>query len=323
MKAMVRPGIDTLIQVISPSLPLYIHTHDFPDHDAVASAYALSILLAKYDIHATVSYSGDIQSYSLEHIIDLLEIPIHALDMEQTEPIQIIAIDGISSKIQRSPLAAHIIAFIDHHAVLPPDQYKYMDVRTEYGACSTIIWDYYRQAGLSCEKNIATILLLGIMMDTAFMTRSVTQSDLAAFNELFFTGDWKLASRVLRNSLSFADATVFQEAIEVCVVEQGVAFIMLKKKYISEVIALVADFFLGFREFNFVLVCARTQDEYRISVRSENYEWRCNQVLQTALKGIGTGGGHAQMGGGSIMANKFPGEETLRQRFLTALKEQT
>ena len=46
---------------------------------------------------------------------------------------------------------------------------------------------------------MATALLMGIMMDTAYMTRGVAAVDLAAFSGLFFMGDWESAAYILRN----------------------------------------------------------------------------------------------------------------------------
>ena len=41
--------------------PVYIQTHNFPDHDAVASANALGFLLEQQGIPCTLIYEGIIQ----------------------------------------------------------------------------------------------------------------------------------------------------------------------------------------------------------------------------------------------------------------------
>jgi nanoRNase/pAp phosphatase (c-di-AMP/oligoRNAs hydrolase) len=83
--------------------------------------------------------------------------------------------------------------------------------------------------------------------------------------------------------------------------------------------ALVADFFLGLREIHFAVVLEPDRDVYRLSVRSEDNARPADVVIRRALDGIGSGGGHVHMGGGSIPRDLFPGEQGLRNRFLRAM----
>ena len=156
------------------------------------------------------------------------------------------------------------------------------------------------------------------MMDTGFMTRGVSEPDLDAFTELFFKGDWRMGSRLLKNSLSLRDLGLFREAINACVVAGDFCFVPVTKECTQEVMALVADFFLGLREISFVVVVEPDREEYRLSVRSEDSDRPADVIIRTALDGIGAGGGHIHMGGGSIPRDLYPGEEGLRKRFVEA-----
>jgi hypothetical protein len=42
-------------------------------------------------------------------------------------------------------------------------------------------------------------------------------------------------------------------------------------------------------------------------------------LIRKAIHGIGSGGGHMHMGGGSIPGELFPGEQAVRQRFIQAM----
>lgn len=48
---------------------IFIQTHDYPDHDAVASAFALQRLLGHFGVASRLVYSGDIQRESLLQMI--------------------------------------------------------------------------------------------------------------------------------------------------------------------------------------------------------------------------------------------------------------
>ncbi len=313
-------GVDELVSHLDASKPVYIQAHDFPDHDAVASAFGLMHLLESRGVGSSLCYGGTIQSESLSEAIKLLEVPIYSTRLLAfDDDAQLILVDGFIGNRNMTGLPGTVVAVIDHHK--PPEEpdCAYHDIRPDYGSCSTIFYEYFRGADVPMKKSVATMLLMGLMMDTAFMTRGVAPIDLEAFSTLYFQGDWETGSRLLKNSLSLSDLGLFREAINSCEVADDFAFIMLEQECTSEAMALVADFFLGLRELHFVCVVEPDRDEYRISVRSEDSARPSDVVLRRALKGLGSGGGHVHMGGGSIPRDLFPGEQGLRKRFLQAM----
>ena len=313
-------GIQELIQVLDPDRQVVIQAHDFPDHDAVASAYGLSSLLQVNGIENLLCYGGQVQSASLSDAIERLKIPIlSASDSEIHEDAQVIIVDGFVGNRNMAGIPGEVIGVIDHHS--PPEEptVPYHDIRTHYGACSTIIYEYYKISSVEMTRQVATALLMGLMMDTAFMTRGVQEIDLEAFSTLFFRGDWELGTRLLKNSLSIKDLSVFRQAINESTLAGDFCYVPIQNECSTEVMALVADFFLGLREIHFVVVVDPSRDEYRISVRSEDNRRPSDVIIRRALDGIGAGGGHVHMGGGSIPRDLFPGEENLRKRFMKAM----
>ena len=53
---------------------VYIQTHNFPDPDAIASAYGLQQLLRSQGLDSTICYEGKIERYNTNHIIEALGI---------------------------------------------------------------------------------------------------------------------------------------------------------------------------------------------------------------------------------------------------------
>jgi nanoRNase/pAp phosphatase (c-di-AMP/oligoRNAs hydrolase) len=313
--------IQKLLEAVDRNKPLIIQAHDYPDHDAVASAYALGELFNHLGIQTKLCYSGSIQSESLKAAIDLVHIPIGScsgLDINKNS--QIIVVDGFAGNTNVTITEGSIIGVVDHHHPPSKPDLPYIDVREHIGSCSAMIYGYYRDLGVPIKKETATSLLMGIMMDTAFMTRGVAREDMDAFSGVYFLGDWELGSRILKNSLSLNDLPVFKEAIETHLVDNYFCFAVVRKECTPEVLALLGDFFLGIREIHFVVVVVFDRDEYRISVRSEDVSRPADEVIRKAISGIGTGGGHLYMGGGSIPHDLFPGEQGLRKRFLNALE---
>lgn len=314
--------LSTLVERLDPDHPVIVQAHDFPDHDAVATAFALAELLRSRGIHASLCYGGTIQSESLQDAIAALAVHIRSVAETPISPeAQLIVVDGFAGNSNMTGVPGRLLAVIDHHPPPWKPDCEFADIRVGYGACSTILFEYYRDAGADMSDRVATALLMGVMMDTAFMTRGVSRMDLDAFDVLFRRGDWQLAARLLRNSLSLSDLSAFRQAIDACMVARDFCFIVLPGEYPPEVMALIADFFLGLREVRFVVVVSGDRDEYRFSVRSEDNERPCDVIIHRAIHGIGSGGGHMHMGGGSIPRDLYPGDEGLRKKFIAAFED--
>lgn len=315
--------VASLVAVLDRSRPVIVQAHDFPDHDAIGTAFAIAELLTLEGFETTSAYGGLIQSASLQDAVDALEIEVRPLSaVPRIERAQIVIVDGFAGNANVASHGGELCAVIDHHPPPSEPDTPYADIREAYGACASIAWEYWSETGREIPRRVATALLMGIMMDTAFMTRGVGTPDLDAFDALFRIGDWERAARLLRNSLSLTDLGTFRHAIDACTVAEDFAFVALEGPFTPEVVALVADFFLSMREIEFVVVVAGDRDQYRVSVRSEDAARPCDLVVQTALDGIGSGGGHIHMGGGSVPRDLYPGNEGLRRRFLVAFDPQ-
>ncbi len=310
---------DNLLATLDSDRQVVIQAHDFPDHDAVGAAYALASLLSARGIQAVLSYGGAIQSDSLAEEIELLEIPIKSASQAGIDAdAQIVVVDGFVGNSNIAGLPGEVIGVIDHHVPPSPPPTLFHDIREDMGSCCTIVYQYVRDSQIQIDRSVATALLVGLMMDTGFMTRGVSKYDIEAFSDLFFRGDWQTGTRLLKNSLSVRDLGLFREAINECVVAEDFGYVPLNKECTQEVMALVADFFLGLRELSFVVVVEPDREEYRMSVRSEDPDRPADVIIKRALEGIGTGGGHLHMGGGSVPRDLYPGEEGLRKRFMDA-----
>ncbi|MFP4363308.1 MAG: DHH family phosphoesterase [Spirochaetia bacterium] len=316
--------VDQLLSCIDKEKPLFIQTHNYPDHDAVACAFGLHRFLLHHNIQATMCYVGEMQSASLLAMIEKLEIFIvPASQANITEDSQIILVDGFIGNTNVESLSATEIGVIDHHDPPQEPKVQFHDIRTEYGSCSSIIYEYYTAAGVEVPENVATALLIGLMMDTDFMTRAVSIHDLNAFYHLFEVGDWVTGSYLLKNSLSKKDVPTFQDALKACEYEGDTVFVFLPNDCSAELTGILADFFLRMREIHFVVLGVPGEKQYKISIRSEDPSRPASVVVRKALQGIGFGGGHIHMGGGVIPYERLPEFQKLKQSFLSSMKNKS
>lgn len=280
---------------------VYIQTHNFPDHDAVASGYGLKHLLEHKGITSHLIYEGSIQRDSLVALIDHLKIPInHASEHPIKEEDKIIIVDGCKGNKNVTDLIGDEVAVIDHHEVISPDDVKYSDIRPEYGACSSIIYSYYQELGYEIPPDICTALLCGLNVDTLQLTRGADEADVITFSGLYTKADIAYVNSNLRNHIQEKDLNFYRSALDNVRIQNKFAFCYFKDGCNQNLLGIIGDFFLALKEVDFVFLCARNNSQINFSLRSEKPEWNSAIIIQDILKGIGFGGGHADMAGGII-----------------------
>jgi nanoRNase/pAp phosphatase (c-di-AMP/oligoRNAs hydrolase) len=309
-----------LLRLLRGARRIYIQTHDFPDHDSVASAFALGRLLAALNIPSRITYIGDVQRESLQSMIDALHIDMHRCERYSIcSRDRVIIVDGCKGNRNVSHLPAPELAVIDHHAVEDPEDIDYHDIRADYGACSTIIYSYYRQMGVAVPAPVATALLIGISMDTAQLTRGVGPADVEAYSELYALADIRLVTAVVASHVQPRELGFYRAALENVTVKSRFAFCFLPSGCSQNLMGTLADFFLGLRDVDFVALCARNEGNVNFSVRCRNADWSASQIVQEVLNGVGLGGGHRHMAGGSIKDVELFDVADIYRRFCTCL----
>lgn len=290
---------------------IFIQTHNFPDHDSVASAYGLSELLLRFGIKSYITYKGEIQRDSLVKMIESLNINISKYEEFHIKPKdKIIVIDGCKGNSNVEELDGDEILVIDHHEVKEPENVRYVDIRSSYGACSTIICTYYKEIGEQISRDVATALMIGLNMDTAQLTRGVSKEDVDAFHFLYTKANMNLVNSILRNYIKTTDLNFYKFLLNKIKFNSSVAFCFFENGCNQNLLGILGDFVLSLEEIDFVILCAKNNDIINFSVRNEKRELNAAVIIQEVLKGIGFGGGHMDMAGGVIKdISKFNEEE--------------
>jgi nanoRNase/pAp phosphatase (c-di-AMP/oligoRNAs hydrolase) len=309
-----------LLDVIGERRPVYVQTHDFPDCDAVASAFGMQRLLASVRVPSRIVHGGDIQRDSLRRMIHELGIEVvSASDVSMTSADPIVIVDGCKGSRNVSELPGDEVAVIDHHDVKSPDNVPFVDIRPDYGACATVIHDYFRGFSVEIDREVATALMIGINMDTALLTRQVSAEDIQAYADLYTRADVTLENSILRNSIQTKDLQFYRHALANVEVRDAVAFCWFPDGCNQNLLGILGDFFISLEEADFVVLCARNDSVINISVRSERDDWNASRIVQAALEGVGFGGGHADMAGGLIRGARELDGPALLARFRRAL----
>lgn len=320
--------MDKLMELIEfcRTKKVYIQTHDFPDMDAIASAFGLQRLLAYYGIPSTICYQGRIDKLSTRRMTELLDIEIvpYARIADKMQPEDpIICVDSQKRGGNITDFAGHEVACIDHHPTYTDESYLYANIRM-VGSCATLIAEYYQKLGAPLDRDVATALLYGLKMDTAQFSRGVTTLDIEMFKFLFPLADTKTLTALEKNALELTDLKAIGTAIKNIEVQEKIGFASIPFECPDALIALVADFILYLQEVEVAVVYAYRAKGIKFSVRSEEPAIHAGELARLALEDIGNGGGHEEMAGGGIRGGSVrrlgaDPDAAIRTLFLDAL----
>jgi len=309
-----------LLSIIGARRPVYVQTHDFPDCDAVATAFGLQVLLGGSGVPSRIVFAGDLQRDSLRRMIHDLGIevePAAGIRIDPRDPIVIV--DGCKGSKNVTDLPGDEIAVIDHHDVRTPENVAFVDIRPGLGACATLIFSYFQEERREIPREVATALMIGINMDTALLTRQVSTEDIQAYADLYTRADVRLENSILRNSIQTRDLDFYRHALANVRIGDRVAFCWFPEGCNQNLLGILGDFFIALEEAEFVVLCAHNASVINVSVRSERDTWNASRIVQEALDGIGFGGGHADMAGGIIRDARGIDGAQLHARFRRAL----
>ncbi|MBN2617684.1 MAG: DHH family phosphoesterase [Spirochaetales bacterium] len=294
--------IDELVnKLIKSEKKVYIQTHDFPDPDAVASAFGLQEFLSIYGIFSEIVYCGEIQREALKKMISILGIKIFKNNEKIiTSSDYVIIVDGCKWSKNVTDLGGHEIAVIDHHLVDEPDDVEFIQINKDLGSCSTIITSYYMEKSMDIPINAATALKTGISRDTDLLTRKVTELDINAYHYLFNYANNEVVNSLLRNNIQLSDFNFFSKTIGELHRKDNIAWYYFKDGCESNLMGIIGDFILSTEEIELSILFANNGDSISISIRSEDPNINAAEVVRLITKEIGAGGGHSQMAGGII-----------------------
>jgi len=280
---------------------IFIQTHNFPDPDALGSAYGLSRLLEHFHVRSTLCYDGKIDTLSTRRILQEFKIEIYSKNQlrEMTEESPIILVDTQKEAGNVTDLIGDEIACIDHHPTVTDIEYRFKDVRM-VGACCTIIAEYFQKFNIIPDKPTATALLYGIKMDTNQFTRGVTEPDIEMYAFLNPYIDEASLRTVSSNTLEFSDLSAFGAVFQTIRVFEKIGIAYIPFSCPDALIAMTSDFILSLNEVDFVIVYSKRDTGWKFSVRSEDENLDAGEIIHEALLGMGSGGGHACMAGGMI-----------------------
>lgn len=316
----------TLVSILK-NHTVFIQTHNFPDPDAISSAFGLQQFLSHYGINASLCYDGRIDRLSSKKMLDTFGITMFSQTelSHMKESDYIVLVDSQKMNSNVTDFIGEEIACIDHHPIFFPYNYEYSDIRP-VGACASIIASYYRDTETPISPECAAALAYGIKMDTADFTRGTTRLDTDMLSYLFPHANWSLLNNMYSNTMEFDDLRAYGAAIQNIKIYDRTGFAFIPFNCAQALIAIISDFILSLDVVDVAIVYAMQTDGIRFSIRSEDNRVHAGILISHILDGLGSGGGHPSMAGGMIPNDhlKLLGENlhnTIHTLFMNGIAE--
>ena len=229
---------------------------DYPDPDAISSAWAHQMIAARYAIESDIMYEGRISHQENLALVQLTDIDLvrynEGDDLSQYKGTVFVDNQGTTSALTDRFEAAGVkpLLIVDHHERQDRIEAELTDIR-KIGATATIYTQYIREGLLELNKSdiqhvrLATALMHGIRSETSGLIRGREEEMEAATFLTRFT-DFSMLEDILSVKRSKQVMDVIRQALENREIREsysisGVGFLRMEDR---DSIPQAADFLL-------------------------------------------------------------------------------
>ena len=201
MKAAEKTGskLQKLTELFTGKAYLLVVMQDTPDPDSLAAAVALRRLAKSLaNLQCSLAYGGMVGRGENRALVKYLGLNLRPCDEIDYEKYDLVAMvdtqPGTGNNSLPETVTPNIV--IDHHPIRRQTRTAaFTDVRSGYGAASTILVEYLIEAGITPDTPLATALSNCSSMSVSWSSPSVTTT-----RTLSSLAPWSKASREMRSA---------------------------------------------------------------------------------------------------------------------------
>lgn len=274
---------------------LAILMYGSPDPDAVASAMALREIINQTKPLAKCVFvaTEPVIRYQNAEFIGEMKVEIRMLDGIDLKAFRLIAVvDAQPTFFGETLLGIKPQIVLDHHPCKTVWHASLADVRSDYGALSTIMTEYLLAARVKIPKRLYTALLYGIRSDTNNFERDASLEDIGAYYLNFMRANRQLIRRIELNQIPDRFLKYYDYAYHHKRRYRDRVICFLGAVESADVCVQVADFHLRIINVYYVIIAGIVKDRLIIIFRGDGYRQDCGSIAIKAFGNIGNAGGH-------------------------------
>jgi nanoRNase/pAp phosphatase (c-di-AMP/oligoRNAs hydrolase) len=293
---------------------------DYPDPDAISSAWAHKMIAARFGIECDILYEGRISHQENLALVQLTDVELvrydESCDLKQYLGTVFVDNQGTTSKLtdRFEALGVKPLVIVDHHEPQNRLEAEFTDIR-KIGATATVYTEYIREGLLELKKNdpqcvmLVTALMHGIRSETSGLVRADPE-EMEAATFLTYLVDHSMLEDVLSVKRSKQVMDIIRLALGNRIIQDsysvsGVGYLRVEDR---DSIPQAADFLLTEENVHTAIVYGiiiKSDREMVIgSMRTNKVTLNPDEFLKEALGAMETGryygGGRRGAGGFEI-----------------------
>ncbi|KAF3887889.1 MULTISPECIES: DHH family phosphoesterase [Nostocales] len=252
---------------------------DFPDPDALSSAWTYQLIAQQYDIKCDIVYAGALSHQENIALVKLTNLPAQRWTLQTLKGKDLpssyqgfVLIDNQGTTSQLMPVVENagipLVAIIDHHSLQSDIKSDFVDIRPSVRATATIFTQYLQAGLLSLDSSInqhvkcATALMHGLRSDTNRLMQAQEDDFMAAaYLSRFY--DAQLLNAVLQANRSKRVMDVIERSLKNRIVQNnfsiaGVGYLRYDDR---DAIPQAADFLVTEENVHTAVVYGIVHDE--------------------------------------------------------------
>lgn len=295
--------------------PLLILTHDFPDPDALASAYALKHIGHRaFGIRSRIVYRGIIGRSENRNMVHILRLPVHRLKPGEMHKYEHVALVDTQPEFENNPFPEGRTAtiVIDQHPSISTTSAECSVIDTDCGATSVVMAKTLLKLNVDIPERLATALSYGIITDTLNFSRAARSDTIRTYLAILPFADMRKLARIQTPEHDKLYFTTLKLAITKARACNGLIVCHLGNVVNPDVVSQIADFLLSYKRGKVTFTTGRYRDALHVSLRAKKSLFHAGRVLRQCLGNPEDAGGHGQIAGGSLKLSN-PNERTWRR----------
>jgi nanoRNase/pAp phosphatase (c-di-AMP/oligoRNAs hydrolase) len=251
---------------------LLIALRGHPDPDGIACALTQAHLAQRYGVaQTTIAYCHDLSHRENRALVKLLGLELRKIksvrEVGRVDYLAFVDAHELDNDLADAS-DVEVLTIVDHHRAASPPKARFVDMRLDVGATSTIFAEYLQELAqldpdVEEDRRIATALMHGLATDTDdfMLARS---ADFRAASQIIEVCDRDLLQDLSRRLIAPTAMDVIARALQALVVRRN--FAMAGVGFVSEAerdtIAQAADFLVRREDIDTCVVYGVIGDKY-------------------------------------------------------------
>jgi nanoRNase/pAp phosphatase (c-di-AMP/oligoRNAs hydrolase) len=318
-----------LWSVLDGAKTMLIVVQNNPDPDAIAAAAALrEIANENHGIACSVAHAGVVGRAENVALLDYLRLntrELEGLDLDRFDRLGMVDAQPGAGNVKFDP-SVRLDVVIDHHPIRRETRSaRFTDVRSRYGATSTMMFEYLQAAQIEIPTRLATAMSYGIRSDTQDLGRESTRADVDAYLALYPLANARVLGRIVSAPLPHSYFSRLRVALDQAMIYGDRIVSDLGDLDSPEMVAEAADLLLRAEGIRWTMCLGMIDGWIHLSLRTSHRDGNAGKIARNLGGRRGFGGGHQALAAAQIPTPNGTGKRKQRamvrdltKRFLKA-----